>query len=173
MTFEADLQRIKIRINKRSKKVLKTLGNRANMTKFVDKGADMIRLRTRLGFGVKKAGGPKSKLEKLEESTKERRKRMELSNQATARRSNLTESGKMLDSIKGKYVRQGEGSISPTGRHGKGLTNVELASYHDKLGAGKKRKKRPFFRFSKSEFNQMKKMINKKFRDLMRKNFRG
>lgn len=65
--------------------------------------ADQVRTRTRLGYGVENAEQPQQKLKPLAQSTREKRQRLKqngrLSDQTSPAKSNLTESGKLLDSI--------------------------------------------------------------------------
>lgn len=63
--------------------------------------ADDIKLQTRLGYGVDAQGEDKKRLAPLSEGYIKQRRKMKLSNMTTAKRSNLTQTGEMLDSIKG------------------------------------------------------------------------
>lgn len=81
--------------------------------------ADLIRLRTRLGYGVTDTGAKRQRLKKLSPITvafrKQARKMGELSDQTTPGKSNLTYSGQLLDSIKSKISTQGQVVVGPTG----------------------------------------------------------
>ena len=78
-----------------------------SMRKIADEAADRIRVRTRLGFGVKNGvrGGKRVKLKRLtSEQYKKFRKRFRgLSGQTTPKRSNLTLTGELLDSIISRF----------------------------------------------------------------------
>lgn len=68
--------------------------------------AGRIKKRTRLGWGVinGERGNPRERLKKLTEKYKQIRKRTQLSSQTSAGRSNLTRTGKLLDSIRGRSL---------------------------------------------------------------------
>lgn len=107
--------------------------------------ANMIRVRTRKGKGVATEGGAIKPLRKLEKSTVERRKRKQLHPETKPSKSNLTETGQMLDSIEGSG-KKGEAVIS--------YSNQEAANK-----AGFNRKKRPFENLSRGEIRKITKFI--------------
>lgn len=94
--------------------------------------AEKIRIRTRLGFGVENEDAEKKRMEGLKDSTISARERLrargELHPQTTAKRSNLTATGQLLDSIKPKKVTPRTVTVGPTGqRRGESLTNQKVA----------------------------------------------
>lgn len=122
--------------------------------------ARLIKIRTRLGFGVSENGTPKKKLKELSgrpkpyKSTIHQReiakKKGELSKETTPIKSNLTMTGRMLDSItiavsKLKVIV----SIPNSSRPDSKATNKEIARYNEEKG-------RPFFHVSDSEIRQIK-----------------
>lgn len=102
--------------------------------------ASEVKKRTRIGYGVADQGSPQQKLKPLEKSTIDKRKRTkargELAAETTPARSNLTETGQLLDSIK---VRLEGGSVV-----------VYLDGERNKLVADHVSKQRPFFNLSKT-----------------------
>lgn len=133
--------------------------------RFVEKNADrfdflltdipnQIRIRTRLGKGV---SGPGAKLEKLKPLTPKyvqyRKDNKGDLKETTPKRSGLTATGQMLESIKGtrkgttfSFFFEGKRSKELGGRPSR-LTNDEVAGYAGKL--------RPFFFLSKPEMNNL------------------
>lgn len=136
----------------RSKKFLKGLA---------DKGAVLIRVRTRLGYSVEKFNGPRTKLEKLALSTKKIRKKFKsLASTTTKTKSNLTFTGKMLDSIKAKTSgRKAIIFISNKNR-------AEVAEYHeegtDKMPA------RPFMHLGRIEVKELRRDVRERIRKILK-----
>lgn len=126
-------------------------------------GEEAIRLivvRTRLGYGVDRPRAKRKRLKSLSPSYIEVRKgkiafftlgkgqkrrivsyvpdkKPELSEFTRPTRSNLTFTGKMLDSMRVKdiVVRRNRVSIGPDRRsRGKGLTNEKIATYQEQMG---------------------------------------
>ena len=73
----------------------------SNLKKLAKQLEADVRKRTRLGFGVDKEGAPKKALAKTADSTRKskRKRKAELSNKTSVNKSNLTDSGQMLDSL--------------------------------------------------------------------------
>lgn len=120
----------------------------------------MVRIRTRLGFGVRIDSGEKYKLseKKFAESTIKTRERLkkkgELSNLTTPKKSNLTMTGQLLDSIKWKIDKLKITLFFDSNRRKDGRnTNNEIANYVSE--------KRPFFNLSKQEIEQVKREVIK------------
>lgn len=111
--------------------------------------ARMIRVRTRLGYGVN--GNSKKKLKALKESTIEQREREDLYEETTPRRSNLTRSGQMLNSITKKITKINFLTVlvPKTDRSDSDKTNADIAYYNELKG-------RKFFALTDSEINQIK-----------------
>jgi hypothetical protein len=117
--------------------------------------------------GVSRTGGKERRLKALAKSTIEGRTRLKnlgrLHKDTSPRRSNLTRSGKLLDSmkikeVKNKYVRWG-----PKGRRrGEGITNEQVAEYVAQGG-------RPFNFLSKKDITKITKLIDKILQSEMRR----
>ena len=78
---------------------LKQVTSRSVLTKVAEEVRTLIVRRTRKGFGVRVFGGDAVKLKPLAASTISRRKRIQLSSKTSPGKSNLTETGEMLDSL--------------------------------------------------------------------------
>jgi hypothetical protein len=111
--------------------------------------AEIIKVRTRLGYGVSRQGGKREELNSLSKKyTRYRRKnRRLLSSSTRPNKSNLTFTGQMLDSITFKAGR-GKLRVEPSGRRRDGLTNLKLAEHVTDKG-------RPFFLLSDNELKQI------------------
>lgn len=120
--------------------------------------ADLIRKRTRLGYSVAREGADRQKLAGLSEKYIEFRKKSRLSQFTTPRRSNLTFSGQLLDSIKGRSTPRGivvylENQRSDPGK--KKVTNAQIKDYQEKQG-------RPFFYLSRTEIINIERVYRQK-----------
>jgi len=123
---------------------------------------ELIERRTRLGKGVDKSGGL-VKLKPLSEKYIEQRKKTNLSELTTAKRSNLTRTGEMLSSIFGSR----DGTIFTfffAGSRSDGYNNSEIAVFARKNG-------RPFFDLSTSERNGLSRKISKVIKESIKKVF--
>jgi hypothetical protein len=135
-----------------TEKLLRTMGERA---------VDMVRRRTRLGYGVagEEFGGSQQKLEKLAAPTKEKRARLKkqgrLSSETTPAKSNLTETGKLLDSIQFR-VRGNRLEVFIAG-----LDNQLVASYVSD--------KRPFFTLTQPEVSRLADLIEQAIQNYLAK----
>lgn len=127
--------------------------------------AAMIRKRTRLGYGVNNTGGDRFKLADLKgrpkpySSTIRAREYLkakgELSSLTTPTKSNLTATGRMLDSIRAVVRGLGVTIFIPnSSRPDSKATNKEIARYNEEKG-------RPFFNLSGSEIRQLKNEVVK------------
>jgi hypothetical protein len=90
--------------------------------------ADLVRTRTRLGFGVNAVGTPKVPLKPLAESTKKaRRRNRNLSPLTSPSKSNLTQTGALLESLSviESSLREGYLEIGPQGSRKHGSLNNE------------------------------------------------
>ena len=122
---------------------------------------DVIRKRTRLGYGVEKEGGKKEKLEKLSKPyIKQRKKYLKLSSGASATKSNLTQTGHMLRSMIWRITRS---SI---------IVQFSNPFAKDKAGwahdGAKKRPPRPFMFLSKLEIKQVQNKVSKYFKTILK-----
>lgn len=125
------------------------------MTTLAKDVANQIKKRTRLGYGVA-SGGKQIRLKPLTEKYIETRQDFSenLSEATTPKRSNLTATGQLLDAIQGTgATAKAEIGFNPnsrrsglTGRGARGLTNVKLKEYVEKI--------RPFFGLTNAEVNR-------------------
>jgi hypothetical protein len=132
--------------------------------------AEIIVKRTRLGYGVFKHLGPRGKFMALADRTVEARKKMKtmgmLSSLTTPKRSNLTATGQMLDSV--DTVKRGDKwYIEPTGTRSDGLTNYEVAEFAHK--GSRNRPPRPFMNISGAEQSQIVRFYRRQFTGLIKK----
>ncbi len=120
-------------------------------------GAEAIRLivvRTRLGYGVVRPGAPRQKLKPLSKRYIEHREDSRLSGFTAPRRSNLTFTGAMLESLRIKTSKAGAVSIEPTGGRRDGQTNAAVAGHVTKGG-------RPFISLSDLEIKKLARYMEK------------
>lgn len=145
-------------------KVYSSMKSAATMTKIGNFAADKIRVRTRTGYGVPKAGAEKEKLAALSESyIAAREKDDSLSSETRPGASNLTRTGQMLDSIEVVKASEGQAIISVSGSRDDGKTNREIAKFH-RDGIKRKRGgpvKRIFLNLSGSEQKQVQGFIRR------------
>lgn len=120
---------------------------------------NIIKKRTRLGFGVKENGEKREKLKELKGRPKPYKSTIHsrelakekglLSKETTPTRSNLTMTGQMLDAITYSVKKlSGIIFIKDSSRSGSDATNKEVAEYVSK--------DRPFLNLSDSEIRQVK-----------------
>lgn len=163
--FAADVDKffkqIKVTLEKATnEKTLRILGNEA---------VRLIKLRTRLGYGVSQVGGKRQRLTKLKESYKKVRKdnRGELSSETRPGKSNLTFSGQLLDSMKVIKIRNRQVIVGPQGRRKsilgqKRILNQDLARFVTEKG-------RPFMPLSDLEIKKLDRFYRNRFGDLVNK----
>lgn len=101
------------------------------MEKLGEEAADMIRIRTRLGYGVSKPGAKRQRLKKLSDEYIETRQNFHgLSEFTTPGRSNLTRTAQMLDSIIVLEAKDGKVTVGPQGaRSDSKHSNDQIAEY--------------------------------------------
>ena len=118
------------------------------------------------GRGINKQGGRIVKLRKLEPSTiesrKRARKRGELSNLTTPKKSNLTATGQMLFEVAVTAVTKGAVAIGFLSDR-----SEKIAGYHEK-GVGPKKTKRKFLGLSAGEERKVTEFVEKQLRRLSR-----
>ena len=142
-------------------------------TALVDVGVfatELIVKRTRLGYGVEQSLGQKKKFAVLSPSYIKSRSMFDgLSDMTTAKRSNLTRTSQMLDSIR-SVVKGNTIEIAPSGTRDDGKRNKDVARWNEE-GRSKrpKRPKRIFMNISSLEFKQTVRFYRKTFGDLLRK----
>lgn len=159
-------------IEARTKEIMEELSRPEKLLYYGKLVAEMIRKRTRLGYGVKDRGEERAKLKDLKPSTIEDRKRAqkrgELSGSTIPGRSNLTRSGQLLDSEDATLVGTSV-IVGPTGtrndpKRKNQKSNLDIARYQHLQG-------RDFNNLSNSEVNQLKNMIRKDVKTLLEKKF--
>jgi len=133
-----------------------------NVVEVGNEAADLIRKRTRLGYGVSEQGGKKTRLKKLDDGNPKkpytkRRRQLELSGNTTPAKSNLTQSGAMLDDLEATKTSKGKAEIDFKTEESK-----DKAKWNTDKG-------RPFNNLSKSEYNQLKEIIQKKIEKILKK----
>lgn len=132
----------------------------------------IVQRRARLGYGSPTtAGGQRFAFPGLSQSYVEFRSKGRgaewLSDTTTPRKSNVTFTGQMLESIKVVSLSAGKVSIAPTGTRSdpfsrRGLTNAQVASYLEQQG-------RPFLNLTKPEVSQLVRFYRTRFGDLVKR----
>ncbi len=129
-------------LEKKLSRLIDSVGDASTMSKVGKELAQTVKRRTRRGFGVEQQGGSSTKLKKLSQPYKKQRKSLKrkgvLSSETTPAKSNLTKTGKLLDSIKGEG-KKGEARIYIDGRE-----NVKKAQDQAQVG-------REFMNLNKAE----------------------
>ncbi len=134
--------------------VLKDPYTPEQMRKLGEEAIRQITVRTRLGYGVDKVGAPRKRLKPLSEGYIEmRRKSKVLSEFTNSRRSNLTHTGQMLESLKLRITRFGV-FIEPTGARSDGISNMDVAASVTRYG-------RAFLSFTDLELKKLKRFLEK------------
>lgn len=115
--------------------------------------AQLVKTRTRKGFGVSANLAPQKRLKGISESYKKQRKRLaaqgRLSGETTVNRSNLTKSGDMLDDI--------------THTSTTNTATIFIKGSKNRGKAERGAKERPFMNLSKSEVNKITKIVTEEF----------
>lgn len=118
------------------------------------KAAELVKTRTRKGFGVANEGGPQKRLKPLSPKYIEKRKKLaargQLSPETSPARSNLTKTGDMLNDIKTSV--------------GTNEARVYIDSAKNVTKAENVQKDRPFMNLSASEKKEIVKIINEKIK---------
>ena len=118
------------------------------LSEFVKTVPAQIKARTRVGGGLDsddagKLDGRRKQLDKLKNSTKDYRStyKKNLSGQTTPSKSNLTATGQMLDSLRGRKRPGNKIRVSPTGNRTReldgsssGLSNIEVQKRVERNG---------------------------------------
>lgn len=125
--------------------------------------AEDIKKRTRLGYGTKTNNGPKGKFIELAPSTKKQRARHkqsgDLSSFSTPNKSNLSDTGEMVDSIKGRGKSDYQGEV-----YLEGDRNNEIAEYHEEGTS-----KMPMRPFLHADSSMVKRLTDFIYRDIIGK----
>jgi hypothetical protein len=146
-------------------KVFDKFGDKEAMTAIAAEAANMIRTRTRLGYGVPGDNAPRQKLKVLSDSYKlfRRKHKDELYDEASPAKSNLTFTGQLLNSLKVKKISKDSAIVGASGkRQGEQLTNDKLAEYVEENG-------RPFLYLSNLENKKLETFARKTFGDLIKR----
>lgn len=129
---------------------------------------DIIRDRTRDGYGITEDNGAKRNLKKLAKSTIIRRELLDrqgkLSSETTPFTSNLTQSGQMLDSITLKKISGKRYNVVFNEDRDDGETNAQLKRWNEKKG-------RVFFGLTKAERRTLERNVQKKINELVKRLF--
>lgn len=123
---------------------------------------EKIAIRTRLGYGVNDNLAEKSKLKPLSKKYVEFRKSYPfLSDLTSAKKSNLTRTGSMIDSLRVKEIGKNSIRIGVTGFDRDGVSNQKKAAIQEKMG-------RTFLRLSRPEVKQVRIFWVRQFSDLLK-----
>lgn len=139
------------KINKILEAVIEATSEKSTMEKIGEASKEQIVRRTRVGKGVDKPGGKSQRLKPLQPSTKTKRqiakKAGELSSVTTPAKSNLTQTGEMLDTLK---VDAKVGEVTISGKDRKQQRKINEVSDD-----------RPFLNLSKAELNGLIDILDK------------
>jgi len=118
------------------------------MEKLGEAASELIRKRTRLGYGVAEENGSKGKLKPLSEPYKKTRKRNKPTGPSTPAKSNLTYTGQMLDDL--GPVQSSQGHVEIGFKTDKSTKKAEWVTEGG----------RPFNNLSKSEIKQLEQALS-------------
>lgn len=164
MSVESDLKAFQEKIER----ALNQLTSNATLAPIANDLSEIIRRRTRLGKGVDVTGGDNVKLKDLATSTirsrLSKKRRGLLSEKTAPKKSNLTETAQMLDSLKGRAINQLI-EVKPTGARKGGLTNIQVAAYNEEKG-------RKFLNLSKQDIKQLTAVMQDSFNSIVNRLFK-
>lgn len=148
-------------------KVIKTIEN-LEASEFFEKIPDVIRDRTRNGYGITKDGGKIKLLPKLKPSTILRRERLDRNGQLSSETapffSNITETGTTLDALKFKKVGKKYVIDFDNRRKRNGKSPTEIKDALEKIGF-------VFFGLAAEEREQLEQNLAKKINKEIKKIF--
>ena len=151
MTAAADLNKVIGTLQRNFSRPLK----KKELQKIGDLSAELIRRRTRDGFGVAKTGGRRRRLNSLSEQYIAFRRRFRsLSTDTSPSKSNLTLTGQMLASVQTIKVRRGTKGKALVLVATKGRKNIKKAEFNADSG-------RIFMNLSKRELKDITKTMTK------------
>lgn len=137
----------------------------SNMQAIGEETARRIKVRTRSGKSVTANDTQPVPLKKLSDNyvlqRKKDKKKGKLADSATPRRSNLTRTGQMLDSLSVTSKKHGSVKVGATGNRKEGNTNKNVAGYVSDS--------RPFLNLSTPEINGITKLIREKLDEQIKK----
>jgi hypothetical protein len=156
------------KVTSRIEKALNDVVGKKAMIAMGQFARELIVKRTRLGYGVEDNFAPRKKLGALKASYVKQRSMFEgLDSTTRPKKSNLTRTGEMLESLESKYVRKGLVLIEP-----KGARNRKVALYNTQevtYANGYTKPARIFNRVSDNEYRQILRFYRKTFGDLLKK----
>jgi hypothetical protein len=148
-------------------KTMRTAVDNKVLNKLGEFTVNIVQRRTRLGYGVDDNFEERRKLARLSDKyVQSRRKYAGLSSTTTPKKSNLTRTGQMLESLRHK-VKGNTVEIRPTGRRSDGKTNEDVA-YYNAIG-GRNKPPRIFNNVSRLEFQQILRFYRREFTNLIKK----
>jgi phage gpG-like protein len=148
---------------------LKSLLSKEYLREIGVEASNLIRTRTRLGYGVEKAGAERQKLAPLKPSTKKRRKKLQLNENTNPGKSNLTETGQLLSSIAVLEVSKTGVTVGPKGIRTDRKKNEDIAEWLAKGDPSRNRDARPFISLSKVEQKRLKEKVRKDLEKKLKK----
>ena len=160
MSAESDLKKFQAKINK----ALDQFSSNESLQSIGDFTADIIKRRSRLGYGVPVDGGPKAKFQELAESTKKARNSKKLSAETSPNKSNLTETGQLLNDIVAK-IKGRETIIGHTKDR-----NKKIGAFHQ-TGGGNLPQRR-YLGLAKEDQKQRAARLQDIFNDILNKLFK-
>lgn len=141
------------------KTLIKATVDKSLMDRIGSEVAQIVKTRTRKGFGVSANLAPQKRLKGISESYKKQRKRLatqgRLSSETTVNRSNLTKTGDMLDDI--------------THTSTTNTATIFIKSSRNRGKAERGAKERPFMNLSKSEANKITRIVEEELRKDIKK----
>lgn len=148
------------------KKVAKEISSPKYMKEVGQFAADMIKKRSRLGSSVSDRGNQKEKFKQLSDPYVEQRKKDKtngkLSEFTSAKKSNLTRTGQLLDSIAVKEATPRTATIGPSGQRNDGKSNQKVGEFVSDAG-------RPFNNLSNVEIKRVSDKIRRDVMSLLKK----
>jgi len=152
-------------VQEKIQKAYEKLTKPAYTKKFAEFVKEDVKKRVRLGYGVKANLSPKQRLKAIEDSTIKQRKKLsqvgDLSQFTSPRRSNLTRSGQLTDSIIGLGMNR-EFIVEVEDSRNDGVTNSEIVSGQEKQG-------RPFLYITDLEKKRLNNLVKKAILEEIRK----
>lgn len=157
-------QQVKDLVKKITKELEQTVKSKVFYDEIGEEVSTQIRKRTRLGYGTTKTGS-QAKLKPTKTSTQKakqlKKKQGKLSDQTTPKKSNLTDTGQLLDSIQHKASLQKVVIDFKNPRKDSEIGNKELAKHVQD--------DRPFFGLTNPEKNRLKRLIEKKIQEMVKR----
>jgi len=150
--------------NKKIQKALDELVSPKELNKIGNFEAGLIKRRSRLGYGVPKDLSAKEKFKELRPKTVAARKRKKLASETTPNKSNLTETGQLLNDLVSKI----EGRSTLIG-HTKDR-NKRIGAFHQ-TGGGSLPQRR-YLGLALEDLKQIKAQMQDAFNDILNKIFK-